>query len=139
VLLLGVAGPDGIEAVSVFGWTPYLADFLHNVSRPGGERHSAPLIWQAARLLHARRIPFLCLGGGIREGDGVARFKERFGGERRPLAALRQVYDRERYAELCRLAGVDPEAEGYFPPYRNPRASAGTNEAPALAAGRGGR
>jgi hypothetical protein len=139
VLLLGVAGPEGIEAVSVFGWTPYLADFLHNVSVPGGERHSAPLIWQAARRLHALRIPFLCLGGGIREGDGVARFKERFGGERRPLAALRQVYDRERYAELCRLAGVDPEAEGYFPPYRNPRASAGTNEAPALAAGRGGR
>lgn len=122
VLILGAAGPEGIEAVTVFGWTPYLADFLFNVSVPAGKRHSAALLWHGARRLRELGVPLLCLGGGIREGDGVARFKERFGGERRPLACLRQVYDPDRYAELCRRAGVSPEVgEGYFPPYRDPR------------------
>lgn len=121
VLLLGVAGPDGLEAVSVFGWTPYLADFLFNVSVPAGRRHSAALLWHGARHLRQRGVPLLCLGGGIREGDGVARFKERFGGERRPLGCLRQIYHPARYAELCRLAGVEPKVgDGYFPPYRDP-------------------
>jgi hypothetical protein len=122
VLMLGAAGPAGIEAVTVFGWTPYLADFLFNISVPEGRRHSAALLWQGSRRLRDLGVPLLCLGGGIREGDGVAQFKERFGGERRPLGCLRQVYDPRRYAELCRLAGVSPEVgKGYFPPYRDPR------------------
>lgn len=122
VVMLGAAGPAGVEAVTVFGWTPYLADFLFNVSAPEGKRHSAALLWHGSRLLRGLGVPLLCLGGGIREGDGVARFKERFGGERRPLGCLRQIYDPHRYAELCRRAGVSPDvAEGYFPPYRDPR------------------
>jgi hypothetical protein len=38
-----------------------------------------------------------------------------------PLAALLQVYDRERFDVLCRAAGTDPfDRAGYFPPYRAP-------------------
>jgi hypothetical protein len=118
VFLVGAAGPRGIEAVSAFGWTSWAGEFLFNVSVPEGRRWSAALIWCGARRLMDLGVPVLNLGGGIRDGDGVAAFKRRFGARELPLSALCQVYDRPAYEKLCRRAGVDPWAAGYFPPYR---------------------
>lgn len=123
VLLLGAGTPAGrLEAVCVFAYTPYGAEYLFGLSVPGGQPHSAPLVWEGALRLKALGLPWLNLGGGIREGDGVAGFKERFGGRRLPLGALRQVYDPEAFTRLCGLMHVDPALRGgYFPPYRDPR------------------
>jgi hypothetical protein len=122
VLLLGAGKPDRIEAVSVFGYTPYSADFLFGISLPEGQRYAAPLLWQAALRLKALDIPLLNLGGGIRPGDGVAGFKARFGARELALGALKQVYDSAAFAQLCRGAGKDPaQRSGYFPPYRAPQ------------------
>jgi hypothetical protein len=122
VCAVGVAQCHAIEAVSVFAHTPYVADFLFNVSRPEGQRHSAALLWHAVQHYREQSIPALCLGGGIRPGDGVARFKERFGARRLPLLSLKQVYRPDVYERLCQRAGVDPDPRaGYFPPYRDPR------------------
>jgi hypothetical protein len=63
-------------------------------------------------------VPYLNLGGGIREGDDVAEFKRRFGAAERPLASLRQVYRPDVYDRLCAQAGVSPQRSGWFPPYR---------------------
>ncbi|MGY1664591.1 GNAT family N-acetyltransferase [Geodermatophilus sp. SYSU D00696] len=126
VLVLGVEEPDGaIAAVSVFAHTPHCAEYLFGISRPEGRSYSAVLIWSAVEALSEMGIPRLNLGGGVRRGDGIADFKERFGARRLPLGALKEVYRPEAYAALCRAAGKDPaDRAGFFPAYRAPDALA---------------
>lgn len=119
VLLLGLERDGSLEAVSMFVWTPHVADFLFNVSTPAGREHSTVLIWQGALRLKALGVPLLNLGGGVRPDDGVATFKARFGGRVLPLAALKQVYDPSVFATLCAGVHADPhDRSGYFPPYQ---------------------
>jgi hypothetical protein len=120
VLMVG-AGDGELESVAAFGYTPHAGDYLFGVSRPGGERHSAHLVWWGVERLRALGVAHLNLGGGIREGDDVAEFKRRFGAAERPLASLRQVYRPEVYDRLCAEAGVSPARSTWFPPYRAPR------------------
>jgi hypothetical protein len=99
---------------------------MFSISSPAGRQYSAPLIWAGATELATRGITRLNLGGGVRRGDGVAEFKERFSAKRLALGALRQVYRPTLYADLCREAGAaDPaDRDGYFPAYRRPGALA---------------
>jgi hypothetical protein len=121
VLLVGMQGSEGVEAVSVFAYTPFMGDFLFNVSLPQGRHHSAALLWYGINHLKALQIPLLNLGGGISENDGVARFKQRFGGKRLALRCLKQIYQPEVYGDLCRRMDVDhTDMVGYFPAYRSP-------------------
>jgi len=121
VLLLGAGDGDALEAVAMFASAPAVGEYLFLCATPGGEHHAAALIWEAALRLGREGTPMLNLGGGIRKDDGVAEFKRRFGAERYPLRRLCEIYDPERFADLCRAAGRDPEdLSGYFPPYRSP-------------------
>jgi hypothetical protein len=117
-VLLAGAGDGELDAVVAFGYTPHAGDALFAVSRPGGERHSAHLVWWGVERLRELGVATLNLGGGIREGDEVAEFKRRFGAAEAPLASLRQVYRPDVYERLCAEAGVSPERSGWFPPYR---------------------
>ncbi len=50
--------------------------------------------------------------------------RARFGGARRPLRALKQVYDALSYRRGCENVGVDAHTRiGYFPAYRSPQVS----------------
>jgi len=121
VLIVGAQNSGKVEAVTVFAYTPYAGDFLFNVSLPEGRHHSVALLWYGVNRLKSLRIPLLNLGGGIRENDSVAKFKQRFGGKRLALGSLKQVYDPEVYERLCRRANADhTDATGYFPAYRSP-------------------
>ena len=121
VLLAGRGRGGRIEAVSVFAYTAYAADYLFNISLPTGRDHAVPLIWYAVHELKARGIPALNLGGGARRDDGIGRFKERFGARRMPLGALKQVYDDAAYTRICQGRGRDPlDRTGYFPAYWAP-------------------
>jgi hypothetical protein len=121
VLMVGAADRGQVTAVSMFGYTATGGDYLFNVSVPEGRRHSAALIWYAVLRLRALGVPWLNLGGGVAEDDGLARFKQRFGAEVLPLTYLKQVYDPVTYTQLCRRDGVDPDdLTGWFPPYRGP-------------------
>jgi hypothetical protein len=123
VFLLGAPAGGPLEAVSVYGYTRHAADRLFSAWLPGGERHSAALDWSAAHRLCELGIPWLNLGGGLRRGDSLAEYKRRFGPEARPVWAIREVYDRPAYVDLCRCAGRDPEdRDAFFPPYRSARA-----------------
>ncbi|MEX5721406.1 hypothetical protein [Geodermatophilus maliterrae] len=122
VFVLGVEEDGSLVAASVFAHTPYCGEYLFGISSPAGRAYSAVLVWAAALRLAESGVPRLNLGGGVRRGDGIAAFKERFGGERLPLGALRQVYRPAAYARLCAAAGRDPgDRTGFFPPYRAPR------------------
>ena len=119
VILSGVEGEEGIEAVTVLAFTPYVGEYFLNISLPTGQRHAAALLWHGVQQLKAKRVAWFNLGGGIRPDDGVAQFKQRFGGQVFPLLSLKQVYAQDLFKTLCRQAKADPNhLSGYFPPYR---------------------
>jgi hypothetical protein len=122
VLLIGAGQRGRVEAAAMFGHTPFSGDYLFAFSLPGSQKYSAGLLWWAVRSLKKLGVPFLNLGGGLREGDRLAEFKRRFSGLELPVDALRQVYRQNQYEALCRRTGVDPtDASGYFPAYHRPR------------------
>ena len=119
VVMVGAGGSQSIEAVYIFGYTPYAGDCLFNVPLPEGRRHATSLLWYGVNHLKSLHIPILNLGGGVREDDSVARSKQRFGGRRLPFRCLKEVYEPGVYEKLCREVGADPKGiNGYFPPYR---------------------
>lgn len=119
VLLFGAAAGDSLVVVALFAFTPAIGEYLFSISTGDGARLSTPLLWHGALALRARGVRFLNLGGGIRPGDGVARFKQRFGAQALPLRSVREVYDRRIFEDLCRASNSDPEdRSGMFPPYR---------------------
>ena len=119
LVMVGAGRKGAIEAVGLFGHTPHGAHYLFNVSRPGGERHAAHLVWFAVEQLRALGVARLNLGGGVTPGDSVAEFKRRFGARILPLRSLRQVYRPAVYARLCRRSRRSAaDRAGYFPPYR---------------------
>lgn len=121
IFMVGAGTGSEVEAVSLFAYTPYVGDFLFNVSLPEGKNYSTGLIWQAIKYLKSLQIPLLNLGGGVRENDNLAQFKERFGANKLPLGCLKQVYQPEIYEELCKGANANPnDMTGYFPAYRKP-------------------
>src|SRR4029453_4771560 len=114
--MIGAGEP--LQAVALFGHTPHGADYLFNVSVPGGERHAVHLVWWAAERLRELGVEALNIGGGRapggRPGADRAGLKRRFGGVERPPVSLRQVYRPDAYERLCLAAGVSPERSGWF-------------------------
>jgi hypothetical protein len=91
VLMVGAAGPAGIEAVDRFTYARFIADYFVNVPLPPGRRHATALSWHAAGQLNRLGVPLLNLGGGVREGDTVSEHKRRFGGRKSPFRYLKQI------------------------------------------------
>lgn len=119
VIAMAATEGDGLSACCIVGTTARSADFLFGISRPGGESYSAPLIWEAMKVLDAAGVQTLNLGGGIRDGDGVAEFKRRFGAVETSTTTLQLVHDPARYARLCQESGsTAAETSDFFPPYR---------------------
>lgn len=117
VMILGAGGPERIESVMVFPYTGQRAEFFLNAGTERGRSLSAWLLTQAMRRLAGAGVEVLNLGGGVRTGDGLHRFKAMFGASSRPLRALRQIYDAETYTRLCAQAGARP-GTAWFPGYR---------------------
>lgn len=119
-ILAGAMSGGVLEAAYLIVYTPYAADSVLSVSVPGGQHHAVRLLWHGVTALRRIGVPVLNLGGGVRPGDSIASFKERFGPAVHPLESVRQVYDPEAYAALCRERGADPgDRDGYFPAYRS--------------------
>lgn len=119
VILFGAQVKGRIEAVAAFGVTPYTADYLWNASTPTGRDHSRGLLWAAIERFATQGVPVLNLGGGIRPGDGLERFKAGFGARPVPRLWLKQVVRAVPYERLCQQAGASAtERSGFFPAYR---------------------
>ncbi|NLH94256.1 MAG: hypothetical protein GX466_08620 [Candidatus Cloacimonetes bacterium] len=121
LFMVGIMKEKSVIAVSVFGYTEYMADFLFNISLPKGKSYSVALLWFALLELKSTGIPYLNLGGGVKKNDSLADFKRRFGADVYPLCALKQIYNKEAYIKLCVDVNADPDNRiGYFPPYQKP-------------------
>ena len=66
---------------------------------------------------HGLRV--LSLGGGLRDGDALHRFKAAMGAGRAPMWLGAAVHDEPAYRALCAEAGVAPD-DPFFPAYRRP-------------------
>jgi hypothetical protein len=119
VVAVGAATGGRVVAVTTFGYTTLCGEFLFNVCVPEGRSFSTALLWEGMLALKQRGVPMLNLGGGVRPGDGVAQYKQRFRPTTMWSPALCQVYAPEVYVQMCRQSGADPgERTGYFPAYR---------------------
>jgi hypothetical protein len=59
------------------------------------------------------------LGGGLADGDSLSEFKRRFGAERRPFLALKEVVNAKIHTQLCLSTTADSKDQrDYFPAYR---------------------
>jgi len=116
-LTLGAKIDGSIEAVYVFRFAgPHAESHILGATDKGRDL-IAWLIERGAARLKQNGVRWLNLGGGVRPGDGVYRFKARFNGVLKPLRAIRQVYDSAKYQALCDAAGVS-SPQPYFPAYR---------------------
>jgi hypothetical protein len=116
-IVLGASLENAVEAVSVFLVAGDEAEYHINGCTERGRRLAAWLIWNAIVRLKAKGVRTLHLGGGVKRGDGLDQFKRKFRGTPKTLHAVRQIYDRAKYLELCRLADV-PSTHHWFPAYR---------------------
>ncbi|UOG77602.1 hypothetical protein MTX78_24620 (plasmid) [Hymenobacter tibetensis] len=118
IILIGHSENGEIKAVSIFAYTAHMGEYLFNVSLPGYENQAASLLWYGALLLKEKHVPYFNLGGGVKPGDSIASFKQRFGPLDVPLTCLKQVYQEAPYTALCEQAQVDPaDKQSFFPPY----------------------
>ena len=116
--LVGARSCDGIiSCVALMAATSACGDYLFMASSPDGNSDGTGVLWCGLEKLAERKVPVCNLGGGISEGDGVAEFKRRIGGEPLALPIVQEIFDTDRYAALCRVAGVVPAATGFFPAY----------------------
>jgi hypothetical protein len=116
-MVLGAELEGCIEAVILVLVAKCRAEYHICANTVRGRDLTAWLLQNCIERLRAQGVATLNLGGGISPGDGLYRFKEKFGAIPKPLQAVRQIYDSIKYKELCRLAGAVLPAE-YFPAYR---------------------
>jgi GNAT acetyltransferase-like protein len=77
------------------------------------------VLFEAMRHAREHGLHTLYLGGGLRAGDPLHRFKQSMGSGRVPVRFGAAVHDEPAYAELCAVAGV-PADDPFFPAYRRP-------------------
>ena len=117
-LLVGVEDHAGIQAVSLFLHTPWVAEYFLSASSMDGRKYSRQVIWTAMTLLKETGVACLNMGGGVRPGDSIDQFKRRFGGRAVSGQVLKAIFDQEKYACLCRKHCAGNEAKiSFFPPY----------------------
>lgn len=122
VLMVGMQNLGKVEAVSLFGYSPDIGDYLFNVSLPEGKVHTTALLWAGIIQLQFKGVQTLNFGGGVQGDDKIAEYKRRFGSKQLPLKCLKQVYNRKIYEKLCQHINANPnDKRGYFPLYQKPQ------------------
>jgi hypothetical protein len=117
-VVLGAVDGTVIRAVYLFVALRDVAECHLLANDPEGRHLTAFLLWHGAQALAQRGVKTLNLGGSPLPGDGVAAFKSRLNATRRPLGAVRQVFDRPTFDELCTAAAVSKVSATWFPPYQ---------------------
>lgn len=124
-VLIGVSLGGVVHAVHMGYVSGRNAEWHVAATTEEGRSLGTLIYWHAITLLKSRDVHFYNMGGGGRVGDGLYRFKSWFGGTPLPLRAVQQIYDSNKYRELCLLTGEGAD-QGWFPAYHAPAAAAPT-------------
>lgn len=87
-----------------------------NEGRQAGAAYA--LYWTILRELQMLGVELVDLGGGVKDGDGLARWKSRWTRDIRPTVICGAILRPEEYGELTRARGIVKTP--YFPSYRAP-------------------
>ncbi|HHN63805.1 MAG TPA: hypothetical protein ENK09_00385 [Nitrospirae bacterium] len=115
-IVIGVKKENIIVAISMFIFSDRCAEYFLSASTEAGRRYSRLLIWNAIEIFKELSIPYINLGGGVKENDNLELFKKRFGGIEFKIQILKQIFDKERYEYLLNKYAKDICTK-YFPPY----------------------
>lgn len=121
------------EVVMAAGLFMVGSDYLHyHLSGSSAEAASLGcsniMLWEALCWARRHNLIGLHLGGGVKTGDGLERFKRSFGGVQRSYNAYGMVVDSHGYGEEIRLRTRENDVviddlvhQGFFPAYRAPQ------------------
>ena len=119
VHFFGATDESGVCAATLFGVTPFCAEYLISVRLRTGQGMNSALMWAAIRRFAELEVAWLNLGGGVTEGDSIARSKRRFGPASVPMLVSKEIYRPQAYEALMRQAGLSFDEPGaFFPGYR---------------------
>ena len=92
-------------------------------SQPDAARMGANnlLLWEIIRWASANGFRQFHLGGGVRPGDGLEKFKRSFGGKPLPFEVANLIVHPTRYEELADERNTHGEPGQFFPAYRRPQ------------------
>ncbi len=125
-LWAGARNPAGaLVSVAGFGASEWGAEYFFQASSPEGRGATGALLWESILRLKDLGLPWLNLGGGAVEGDGLEKFKSRFGGVPSRAGGWSRVFDPSAYLAACQRRGVPAEVGAgaeYFPAYQAPEA-----------------
>jgi hypothetical protein len=117
-LLIGVEDGEGIQAVSIFLYNEFIAEYFLNATTLQGRKYSRKILWQAIETLKNMEVASLNLGGGVKPGDSLDDFKRRFGGKALSGQALKIIFNQDAYNALSeKYCGPNHKVAVYFPPY----------------------
>jgi hypothetical protein len=122
-LILGASIDGCVETVYLFRVTGEHAECHLTGSSETGRGLVPWLLLFGVERLRRKGVRLLQLGGGLRDGDGLYRFKEGFRGTPKIRRSVCQIYDRAVYDALCREAAVSCSGQ-WFPAYRALRRTA---------------
>lgn len=118
-LWLGARDTAGrVVSIAGFGASAWGAEYFFQASTTEGRRATGALLWEGMLRLKALGLPWVNLGGGSVEGDGLEKFKSRFGGERLTAGRWTRVFDDKAYGAACSRRGI--RDRNYFPVYQAP-------------------
>lgn len=86
---------------SIFGLKNTIAEYLFSVSDADHRNLSAANLYFAIKKLIELKYEYINLGGGVTPGDGIEKFKSRFGSIGVPKSSLKLVLNEDKYNDLC--------------------------------------
>lgn len=113
----GIEHQGVVQAICLFLKAPLCTEYFLSASSDDGRPLTTALLWKSLLKLKSEGVKRVNLGGGVVDGDGLAKFKARFGAQEVKYIALKQIYNMNLYTELCLKNGAEPESTGYFPAY----------------------
>lgn len=118
--LIGVREQDNLVAVSVFIYTEHIADFFLHAACEGAHMYARKIMWEAICYFKEKQIPYLHLGGGISEDDGLANYKKQFAAKKYTNHCWKLIFNEATYQALCQQYQVSTSRDGYFPAFCQP-------------------
>lgn len=100
-----------------FGCDREEVDYLFGADSPDYKDAIRLLIYEARNFFKKNKFKRLYLGGGIKEGDSLAMFKERMGTKKQICSSVRAVINIEQAEKIYGNKFSEEWFKGFFPPY----------------------